>query len=641
MPSKFWPIWLLVAIVITAAVYQAGLSGPFLFDDHIHITQNRWVKIESLSWPDIVQAWHSSFSAFPNNRPLAQLSFGINHALGGLDAWHFKATNLAIHLLTGLAVFLFARLLYRAAVREGKAQQELGFALVLSAFWLLTPMHVSTVLYTVQRMAQLSTLATVLALSSYVWGRLQLASGRSGYFWMLGSIPLGIIGFFAKENTVLIPLYLLVLEITVLAKLPRPTVRLPLNLLRLGMIVLPLVAGLVYFATDPGLVDYSGRPFSLTERILTETRVLALYLRLLLVPDVGLFGLYHDDLVMSQGWLTPPTTLLAALFLLGLLIVAAVLRKRHPLASFGVLFFFAAHALESTFIPLELIFEHRNYVASIGPFTVLAYLVVRGSANFRIARAAALVAILLLASQAVATWVRVGNWVSYEDFVLTGVDNHPNSSRYNFMAAQLMILTIGKAEGDKSPLDRAANEFLSQGLRVDPGCINCLFGKLVLDLHMERRPEPELLDRLGFMLQNGHVGASRVSISQFSYLVRWLQGGGNEIPRQQVERLFDRALQNPRWASTGRAGIEAAYRKYHEFVTGDLERALLHATRAVEAWPDQWIYRIHRVNVLRKLSMTDAALQELTSAEALVSNASQQEKIETLRMAIRESGKGE
>ena len=96
--------FLLLALAATLALYAKGLDGPFLFDDHIHITQNNWVKIESLGWPDLAQAWNSSFSNFPSDRPLSQLTFGINHALNGLDPWAFKTTNLAIHLATGLIV---------------------------------------------------------------------------------------------------------------------------------------------------------------------------------------------------------------------------------------------------------------------------------------------------------------------------------------------------------------------------------------------------------------------------------------------------------------------------------------------------------------------------------------------------------
>lgn len=60
---------LLILVGATIFVYARGLHGPFLLDDSIHITQNRWVKIDSLSWSNLSRAWDSSFSAFPSNRP--------------------------------------------------------------------------------------------------------------------------------------------------------------------------------------------------------------------------------------------------------------------------------------------------------------------------------------------------------------------------------------------------------------------------------------------------------------------------------------------------------------------------------------------------------------------------------------------
>ena len=122
---------MLFVLAATIVVFANGLNGPFLFDDHIHITQNRWVKIESLTWPDLAQAWNSSFSDFPSDRPLAQLTFGINHALTGLDPWPFKFTNLAIHLATGLMVFVFTRLVYRT-LADSEKDTDKGMLLALA-----------------------------------------------------------------------------------------------------------------------------------------------------------------------------------------------------------------------------------------------------------------------------------------------------------------------------------------------------------------------------------------------------------------------------------------------------------------------------------------------------------------------------
>ena len=632
---KHGKLILLVALLVTAFVYAGGLNGPFLFDDHIHITQNRWVKIDSLSWPDMTQAWQSSFSAFPSNRPLAQLSFGINHALSGLDPWAFKTTNLAIHLLSGLLVFVFIRLVLRALAGDTTLSQRDTFvAAAVAAVWLLHPMHVSTVLYAVQRMTGLSTLFTLAALSSYFWGRIRIAEGRPGALWILGAIPLAVLGFLAKEIAVLLPLLLLVSELTVLRGVSAGHQRRFVHAAWILMIALPLLAGTAYFFTHPGLLNYDGRPFSLEERALTQTRILWLYVRWLFIPDISAFGLFHDDIALSTGPTSPISTLISAVALLGITLAALLAHRRLPVFSFAVLFFLAGHALESSVFPLEMVFEHRNYLPSVGPLFLLAYLVIVSARGLKMANAARVLGVLLLLSYTAATYIRVNNWSSLSNFLLSSAENHPRSPRANFMAAQLLISSLDRTNSDSQPLATAARTFLNNGLSNDPRCINCLFGLVVLDLHMDRQPDAATVQRLREALGSGPVGATEVSISQFSYLVKWQQGKGVKLPPRELEAIFDAALANPGWNHTGRAGIEAAYREYHENVSGNLDAALNHARAAIHAWPDQWSYHMQLVQVLRKLGNDDAALAALENADRLADNQKQHQQMADLRAAI-------
>ena len=626
---------LLVALLVTAVVYAGGLNGPFLFDDHIHITQNRWVKIDSLGWLDLAQAWHSSFSAFPSNRPLAQLSFGINHALSGLDPWAFKTTNLAIHLLSGLLVYAFIRLVLRAlAGGTTLSQRDTFVATAVAAVWLLHPMHVSTVLYAVQRMTGLSTLFTLAALSSYFWGRIRIAEERSGALWILGAIPLAALGFLAKENAVLLPLLLLVSELTVLRGVSAGHQRRFVRAAWILMVALPLLAGAAYFFTHPGLLNYDGRPFSLEERVLTQTRILWLYVQWLFIPDISAFGLFHDDIALSTGLTSPITTLISAIGLLGATLAALLTCRRLPVFSFAVLFFLAGHALESSVFPLEMVFEHRNYLPSVGLLFLLAYLVIVSASGLKIANAARVLGVLLLLSYTTVTYIRVNNWSNLSNFLLSSAENHPRSPRANFMAAQLLISSLDRTDSDSRPLAAAARTFLDNGLSNDPRCINCLFGLVVLELHMDRQPDAATVQRLREALGSGQVGATEVSISQFSYLVKWQQSEGVKLPPQELEAIFDAALSNPGWNHTGRAGIEAAYREYHEKVSGNLDAALIHARAAIDAWPDQWSYHMQLVQVLRKLGNDDAALAALENADRLADNQKQQQQMADVRAAI-------
>lgn len=631
-------LWIAVAITIVAAVavYAPGLSGPFLFDDSVHISQNRWVKIDNLGWDNLVRAWNSSFSAFPSNRPLAQLSFGVNHAVAGLNPWAFKSVNLAIHLLTGLAIFVFARLGLRAlSGQTDRIQGETFFALAVAAFWLLHPLHVSTVLYVVQRMAQLSTLFLMLALSAYLWGRLRIADNRPGLPWMLATIPLAAVGFLGKENTVLLPLLLLACELTLLRQVSPGRNPWPVRLVWIALIALPLIAGAIYLINHPGLLNHGGRPFTLEERGLTQPRILWLYLNWLFIPDVSQLGLFHDDIVTSTSWRSPPTTLVAIAGWIGLTATALLMKKRWPVFAFAVLFFLAAHALESTIFPLEMVFEHRNYLASVGPLFLLAYLVTVGATKTRFPGAIRLLAIALLMAYGAATFARVQNWTSHETFVLNSAQNHPGSARAQFMAGQLAISMAPKIPGDKTEIANVASQFLEQGLTANDRCLNCLFGLVVLDLHLDRPINSSTLERLVKALREGTVDPALVSVSQFSFLVDWVRADASQLTGPQLELVFEAALENPNWNGTGRASIEAAYRKYFELVKGDLESARIHAERAITAWPSQWAYRIQLIEVLIKLGRREEALLALDDAARLSKNEKQQVEVARLRNILR------
>ena len=633
--SKYSPWIVLIALAATVVVYSGGLNGPFLFDDHIHITQNRWVKIEALDTSSLVQAWNSSFSAFPANRPLAQLSFGINHAISGLDPWAFKTTNLVIHLLSGLMVFVFTRLVFRAlGSDEPGSRRETYVAVATAAFWLLAPLHVSTVLYTVQRMAQLSTLALLLALSSYFWGRLQIAAGKSGAAWIFAAVPIALVGFLGKENTVLLPLILLACELTVLRSV---SIEQKKNFVRgvwVLFIALPLMIGIWYLLTHPALTYYGERPFTMIERVLTEPRVLWFYLRLMLVPDISAFGLFHDDLALSKSLFNPVSTFVALIALIGLAIAALAMRKRAPVFAFAVLFFLACHALESSVIALEIVFEHRNYLASVGPFFFLAHVLLVSADHLNVRRVAMTMGALLLAGHTAVTYQRVDNWSSYQSYLLSAAANHPNSPRSNFMAAKLMISAIAKAEGEAPELADNARELLHRGLAANPRCLDCLFGLMVLDLHLDKQPEADLIAQLIESIRSGHVGPTQVSISHFSYLVKWHQADGIKLAPGVLESIFDAALENPRWNHTGRAGIEAAYREYYEFVKQDLPKALQHAESAIRIWPDQWAYRMAAIRILQKLGRIGDAIKALDGAEDTANNPSQRQQVEELRTRL-------
>jgi tetratricopeptide (TPR) repeat protein len=301
---------------------------------------------------------------------VAVISFFLSWMLHGLDPWGFKLHNLLLHLLNAALLFHFLRTLLPRLDGTLDEPRARLIAVATVALWMLHPIQVSTVLYVVQRMTELSLLFTLLSLLAYLRAR-TASSNREYrlYGWVL--LPLAaLLAILSKETGVLLPFYLLTLELlafqTTWAQV-RSDRR--LGWLLAVFVALPLLAGVVLLALNfNAIVDYSGRSFSLQERVLTQFHIVAFYLKLILAPRVREMSLFHDDFPLATGFDAVTLALVAGFA--AALILAWRVRCRWPVVSCCIAMFLASHLLESSFLPLELAFEHRNYFGSA--FVLLA-----------------------------------------------------------------------------------------------------------------------------------------------------------------------------------------------------------------------------------------------------------------------------
>ncbi|MGH8858792.1 MAG: tetratricopeptide repeat protein, partial [Polaromonas sp.] len=350
---------------LAVALYWPGLQGGFFFDDGPSILKAEGVGIQTLSIDSIHQALASG-GAGPSGRPVAQLSFALNHYFSGFDPFAFKATNLAIHLACGLLVFCLARGLLTSARPTARPYHLLVASGAVTALWLLHPIQLLPVLHVVQRMTSLSALFLLAALLLHLRGRER--GGRAGAAWLM--LAWGILwplSFFSKETGALFPLFALIWELVVRRSSTGGLDRFARRFAALAGLC--LAAALAYVLSPRAQWLWSGydlRPFSLVERLLTEGRVIWFYLGLIVVPRMEALGLYHDDIAVSTDLFSPWTTLPALCGLAGLLWLAWRLRTRAPLVAFGIAWFLIGHALESTVLPLEIAHEHRNYLPLLG-----------------------------------------------------------------------------------------------------------------------------------------------------------------------------------------------------------------------------------------------------------------------------------
>jgi hypothetical protein len=442
-----WLAALFAVLAVTALVYWPGLGGGFTFDDSPNIVDNTALHVTRLVWNDWLAAILSS-PASSLQRPLAMLTFAINHYFTGLDPRPMKLTNLAIHLFNAMLVFGLVRSILRAALspEHGQARRIEWIALFVCASWALAPINLMGVLYIVQRMESLCHVFVFAGLWMYVAGRARQRDGRRGWGLILcGLVACTALGLLSKESAVLLPLYALCVEACLFGFRGGAERRDPrLFALFAIVLVLPGIVGLAWLL--PGLLNpsaYGIRDFTLAQRLLTEPRVVLDYLRWTLLPNLGQLSLTHDDYAVSRGLWNPSSTLPALLGIPALLVVAWSCRNRRPLLSLGLLWFLAAQMLTATIIPLELVFEHRNYFASLGVFLALADVLLVAPTTHTTQRAGAMLAVVFVLFSAGLTDLRAREWSDPVRFSSTEAAKHPQSPRATYDLARTLVILTG------------------------------------------------------------------------------------------------------------------------------------------------------------------------------------------------------
>jgi hypothetical protein len=447
---------LVVVLLLTWLVYQPGLRGGFLFDDFG--TLPKIAERGDLRTFDEVKEFVLSGIAGPTGRPIALASFLLDDGGWPSDPARFKRTNLLLHLLCGLLVSLLA-LAAGAALKWDEARSR-WLAVLAGAIWSLHPLMVSTTLYVVQRMTILSALFQLAGLLIYTRLRLQLSStaparAMSLLVVMAGALALStVLAILSKENGALLPLLALVIELTVFANTPTPSGARwrAWKWIVLGGPALLIAAFLIYSAATFGPAGIAYRGFTITQRVLSEGRVLVSYLFALVIPRLESGGLYHDDFVLSTSPLAPPSTLLCWLLIGALLFAAWRFRRRWPLWSCAILFFFAGHLLESTLVPLELYFEHRNYLPAIFLAIAASGSIVQLRDRQALAAAAVVVAVL-----GALTAQRASLWGDTDLMLLFWAERQPTSERAQLEAAQVE-LRRGRTSAGLQRMDIAIRE---------------------------------------------------------------------------------------------------------------------------------------------------------------------------------------
>lgn len=445
----------IVLLLSALTIFWPATHGPFVFDDFPNL--GNLARLDGVFDRAHIGEYLASFTGNPG-RPLAALSFLIEDSAWPTDPFPFKRNNILWHLIAGVLVFTLSRQLARTNSKTVVRKEWI--ALAATAIWLLHPMQLSSTMLVVQRMNLLASIFMLAGLVCYL-RCLEAARRHDTVKVIAAGAALGIAGGFAflcKENGILIFAYATALNLTLLRQRISDLAAFPRRLLLWGAAAPIIALGLVAATSFRTIVRaYGSRSFTLPERLLTEPRILLDYLHGIFLPHLGGQGIFHDNYPFSAGLFDPPATAACLLLLAAAVGSAWKLRRTHPWYAFGVFWFLAGHLIESTVWPLELYFEHRNYLPMVGPLLALAAATAAAPDRLRRIGMATLCAWLPIV--AMLTFVNARIWGDRGALSAVWLQENPTSTRATQMRASYLVDTGDVAGG---------RDALEQGLRRNP-----------------------------------------------------------------------------------------------------------------------------------------------------------------------------
>lgn len=370
-----WRVLALLSILIFLA-YSNTFHASWHLDDFHNITENPRIQINNL-YPDTL--YNIMFASTDSNRvfyrPVSNFSLALNWYFGQNNVIGYHITNTLIHCLTAFFLYLAVLALFKTPNLSGRFNgNEYFIAFLAAVLWAANPIQTQAITYIVQRMASMAAMFYIIGVYLFIKARVGLSWKSRGVLYA-GVFAAFLLAVGSKENALMFPVSIFWLEMLFFRDLSDPETRKRFVWIGCVLAAALFVAGVVLFMSDGFITrlqdGYANRTFTLTERLLTQPRIIAFYLSQIFYPIADRLSITHD-IEVSTGLFRPWTTLPAILLILGLIGAAFWKIRQYPLISFAILFFFVNHVIESSIIPLELIFEHRNYLPSLFLFMPVA-----------------------------------------------------------------------------------------------------------------------------------------------------------------------------------------------------------------------------------------------------------------------------
>jgi len=533
----------LVAIItlITAAIYLPGLTGGFFFDDFANIVEAPSLHITEISLNSLTNVWNSGIAG-PLGRPVSLLSFAANHYFTSLDPFYLKLTNIVIHCINSALVYLVSTLIFKSIAPTWSSKKNITLSAATALIWAVHPIQLTSVLYVVQRMTSLSSLFMLAGIAAYIAGRQATHRSLKVQATLLGScflifLPLALL---SKETGILLLVYVAAYEIFG-HKSRNEFDRNYRYFFKILLLVALTLIALILLKNNSFTGGYDSRPFTLHERILTETRVIWIYISQILAPTLSSFNLYHDDITLSTSLSSPISTTYSIIGISLLLSFTLYFRNQAPALSLAIAWFLGGHLLESTVVPLEIMHEHRNYLPSLGLAILFIYSIDTFTSKNGIKHVVTSGIIATIAGYlALTTYLRADMYSDPFRRTQLEVAYKPGSIRAQYEAGALLVEMYNQTRADF--LRSMAEHHLHKVSELDPSYKLNIIGLIQLSCIDNPDPPADLFNELKHRIR--HSRWDKLDRTVMHAIASMSKERNICLNRDQIEQLFNAALSN-------------------------------------------------------------------------------------------------
>lgn len=360
----------ILLFIILLLSYSNSFNCSWHFDDYINIIENPNIQIKQFTADNVEKIFLSIMGTGKISRPVSYLSFAFNYYFDGLNVFGYHLVNFLIHYLSSVFVFLLIfNTLKLPLLKERYEKDSYSIALLSTILWAVNPVQVTAVTYIVQRMASMAGLFFIMSMYFYLKFRTS-PTPLLKYVHIFLCLVSAVLSIGSKENAAMLPACIYLYDLFLIQGLTTENIKKNIKIAIIPILILFTVV-MIYFDFSYVIGGYEIRPFTMQERLLTQPRVILFYISLLFYPLTSRLTLIHD-IEISKSLIEPWTTLASIIAILIMVSVSLIKARKWPLLSYCVLFFFLNHLIEGSFLSLELVFEHRNYIPSMLLFVPLS-----------------------------------------------------------------------------------------------------------------------------------------------------------------------------------------------------------------------------------------------------------------------------